>query len=119
MKILTRTEREKPRKRRLRKKLRVGEFQELGFEVRFTWRSDAEQDFDEKLDAWIDFVESKGWAFGGGGSIEEKTIKGFIAKFGRGALREEDRLQAEKWFEEKEWIGSFEVGLLKDAWHDT
>jgi uncharacterized protein YggL (DUF469 family) len=66
MKMLTPTEREKPRKRRLRKKLHVGEFQELGFEVRFSWQSDAEHDFDEKLDEWIDFVESQGWAFGGG-----------------------------------------------------
>ena len=119
MKMLTLTEREKPRKRRLRKKLHVGEFQELGFEVRFSWRSDAEHDFDEKLNEWIDFVESKGWAFGGGGSTKRKTIEGFIAKFGRGTLKEEDRLQAEKWFDEKEWIESFEVELLKDAWHDV
>lgn len=43
----------KPRKRRLRKKLRVGEFQEFGFQVEFDLGSDTHMPFDDALDEWI------------------------------------------------------------------
>ena len=66
----------KPRKRRLRKKLRVGEFQEFGFQVEFDLGSDTHMPFDDALDEWIDFVESQEWAFGGGGNIEGRKIEG-------------------------------------------
>ena len=55
------------RSRRLRKKLRVGEFQEFGFSLTFT--IDPQQTgCEEALDRWIDYIESQGWCFGGGGS---------------------------------------------------
>lgn len=117
MKELSAEELNKPRKRRLRKKLRVGEFQELGFMIEFHLKPDLKVTVDEALDSWIEFVESQGWAFGGGGDLVNKKIEGFVAKDGRGSLTEADRLSAEKWLSDKEWADDFHVGQLKDAWH--
>lgn len=46
------------RSRRLRKKLRIDEFQELGFEVEFVSDPKAGVSSDEGMDRWIEFVES-------------------------------------------------------------
>lgn len=117
MKVLSPEELNKPRKRRLRKKLRVREFQELGCELEFEFLPELGLTFDEALEEWIEFVESKDWVFGGGGNVSGTTIEGFVARAGRGTLKEEDRLLAEQWLSEKKWVKSFHVGSLKDAWH--
>jgi uncharacterized protein YggL (DUF469 family) len=117
MKLLSPHETDKPRTRRLRKKLRVGEFQELGFEIAIQLDPDARIGFDEALDAWIDFVESRGWAFGGGGSETDGKIGGFVTRFGRGTLTEEDRSSAKAWLSTSRWVESFHVSALVDAWH--
>ncbi len=117
MKELTPDEISKPRKRRLRKKLRVGEFQELGFEVEIRFAPGDEPAFDDALYVWIDFVESRDWSFGGGGSVEGRKLDGFIAKDGRGTLTEADRAAAEGWLKEASWVEGFQVGPLRDAWH--
>ena len=107
----------KPRKRRLRKKLRVGEFQEFGFEIEIGLNHDVTITFDDALDAWVNFVESRGWAFGGGGEINGRKLEGFVAKDGKGTLTGEDRLSAEKWLSERKWVKQFHVSQLKDALH--
>ena len=59
----------KNRSRRLRKKLHIEEFQELGFSVawRFAQRTSLE-DIDTKLDTLIDeVIETNGMAFEGSG----------------------------------------------------
>ena len=117
MKVLSPEELNKPRTRRLRKKLRVREFQELGCELEFEFLPELGLTFDEALEEWIEFVESKDWVFGGGGNVRGTTIEGFVARAGRGTLKEEDRLLAEQWLSEKKWVKSFHVGSLKDAWH--
>lgn len=117
MKDLSAGELNKPRMRRLRKKLRVGEFQELGFEIKFQLKPDLEIAFDEALDSWIAFVESQGWTFGGGVNMASKELEGFVTKEGRGSLTEADRLAAEKWLADQEWVAEFHVEQLKDAWH--
>ncbi|WP_132459048.1 50S ribosome-binding protein YggL, partial [Pseudomonas aeruginosa] len=60
MKFLTPEQMEKPRKRRLRKKLRLGEFQEFGFSFELTYDRSA-LSYDDALDHLIDFVEAQGW----------------------------------------------------------
>lgn len=117
MKELTPDEISKPRKRRLRKKLRVGEFQELGFEVEIRFAPGDEPAFDDALDAWIEFVESRSWLFGGGGTVDLGKLGGFVVKDGRGTLTEADRAAAEAWLKEAAWVEGFQVGSLKDAWH--
>ena len=61
MKTLTIEQQAKSRTRRLRKKLRVGEFQELGFSISFRFDSQR-YTLDQALDHWIEFVESQGGA---------------------------------------------------------
>ncbi len=55
--------------KRLRKKKRVGEFTELGFEIYGYWRDDAPPDaaFDAFIDMMITAAEARGLGFGGGG----------------------------------------------------
>ncbi|WP_447748460.1 50S ribosome-binding protein YggL [Pseudomonas nicosulfuronedens] len=56
MKYLTPEQMAKPRKRRLLKKLRLGEFQEFGFSLEVNYSGD----LDDVLDQWIAFVGSEG-----------------------------------------------------------
>ncbi len=58
-------------KKRLRKKLRRGEFQELGFEVRFRAVDDlSDEAFDNVADAFISqAIEANGLICGGGGKM--------------------------------------------------
>jgi hypothetical protein len=54
-------------KRRLRKKKRLGEFRELGFEIRADLRDGIEDaDFEAFMDRWIGVVDARQLAFGGG-----------------------------------------------------
>lgn len=64
------------RSRRLRKKLRVDEFQELGFDV--SWRfadSVSEEQIDPLVDRFIDeVIEPRGLGFHGGGHREWEAL---------------------------------------------
>jgi len=77
--------------RRLRKKKRVGEFKELGFEVRGDLRPGLSgDDIEAFMDRLIDVVEARSLAFGGGAGRADK-LDGFITRDGRGSATEEDR----------------------------
>ena len=108
-------QRDKPRSRRLRKKLRVAEFQEFGFvvDIRFDPMS---IDLDAVFDLWIDFVEAQGWSFGGG-ALEESQLSGFLCQAGRGGLGEPQRESVVKWAAVQPRL-QLAVGPLLDAWHD-
>jgi len=118
MKTLTPAQATKPRSRRLRKKLHIGEFQEFGFNVEVRLAPGTDPTFDQALNAWIAFVESHAWAFGGGGSVDGRTISGFVARFHRGTLTGDDRLIVGAWIRETSWVEGGEIGLLRDAWYD-
>jgi len=84
MKILQVSEINKTRTRRLRKKLRVQEFQELGFEISITVKLKSSQSIEQIFDEWIAFIEANGWAFGGGSLTNgsgELLIEGFVSHF--------------------------------------
>jgi uncharacterized protein len=103
-------------KRRLRKKLHVGEFQEFGFTLTFT--IDLQQkNFNDALDGWIDYVESQGWCFGGGGSVSGSEIAGYLCQYDGGTLTESDREQAAKWLAAQSWVLSHQLDPLSDAWY--
>ncbi len=56
-------------KKRLRKKLHKEEFKEIGFEIECVLDNQlSEPDFDKFIDDFIEAIEGKGLAFGGGGS---------------------------------------------------
>ncbi|EMB0807421.1 DUF469 family protein [Pseudomonas aeruginosa] len=117
MKFLTPEQMEKPRKRRLRKKLRLGEFQEFGFSFELTYDRSA-LSHDDALDHLIDFVEAQGWVFGGGGSPEQAEISGYLCLARVGSLDEADRESTRLWLEAQPWCKTFEVGPLSDCWHN-
>jgi uncharacterized protein YggL (DUF469 family) len=79
-------------RRRLRKKKHLGEFQELGFAVRAGLRAGLSgSDLEAFFDRWIDAVEARQLAFGGGGGYDNK-FEGFITLAGRGSATDDDRL---------------------------
>lgn len=102
----------KRRSRRLRKKLRVGDFQQFGFEVSFSLRPGlAEAD---SIRFWDDFVleaiERNGLAFGGG-------TEGFVTAWGRGTATDVHREAVRAWLSSRPEVVSADVGPLVDAWH--
>ena len=82
---------DKCRTRRLRKKLRVDEFQELGFEVSFELRDGLDEaQIDQFWDEFIvQSIEKNGLAFGG-------STNGFVSAFGRGSTNKMHRDPGEK-----------------------
>ncbi|QSX38170.1 50S ribosome-binding protein YggL [Shewanella sedimentimangrovi] len=104
----------KNRSRRLRKKLRVDEFQELGFDI--SWEFDAkvaEADIDTIVDKFIDdVIEARKLGFHGGGHRE---WEGIIATQTLGKCTEEDRA-AVKAFWANQSVANVEVSELYDIW---
>lgn len=104
-------------KRRIRKKKRIGEFRELGFEVLADLRDGlSPNEFDAFLDRWISVVESRQLAFGGGGGHDGK-FEGFVARAGRGTASEEDRAMLAAFLEGDAAVNRHEVRELRDAWY--
>ena len=103
-------------KKRLRKKLHRGEFQEFGFAV--AWHFTPALD-DPALnlffEALIGMAENRGLTFGGGGDAKQGS--GFFCKKERGSTSEEDRSVVAAWFQESKPAVSATVGPFEDAWH--
>ena len=102
------------RSRRLRKKLRLGEFQEFGFEVGFTLSDTSTEE--EAWAFWDTFldeaIESHGLKFGGGDS------GGFICGVGRMPVSEALRALVVAWLQARPEVANLHVGPLVEAWHD-
>ena len=102
----------KRRSRRLRKKLRIGEFKEAGFEINFKFKAGLTSE--DRLDILMKFVteaiESRNLSFGGGES-------GFITRTGRGSTTEEDRQAVNSWLLSCASIDQVRVNENEDAWY--
>jgi uncharacterized protein YggL (DUF469 family) len=103
-------------RKRIRKKLHQGEFQEMGFEVQFRISTDvSEAAFDAFIDAFLEqAIEANGLMFGGGGRRE---WEGFVTLERRGSATEEHRQLMQRWFESQPQIVGYQVGPLVDAWY--
>jgi hypothetical protein len=103
-------------RKRLRKKLHKGEFQEMGFEIRFRMSNDLDEAaFDALIDAFIEqAIEANGLMFGGGG---QREWKGFVTLERRGSATEEHRQLVQRWLENQPQILEHQVGPLMDAWY--
>lgn len=104
----------KNRNRRLRKKLRVDEFQELGFDV--AWKLEDGIDGDT-LDAFIDkffaeAIEPNGLGFAGEG---DTIWHGLICTQKLGSCTEEHRKAVESWLNEN-GATAVSVSDLYDIW---
>jgi len=99
--------------RRLRKKLHLGEFQQLGFEISITLKPNLGiDDLDRFLDEFIlDAIEKNELAFGGG------TDGGFITTWKRGSASEAHRAIVENWLRQRQEVISVTLGPLVDAWY--
>lgn len=99
--------------KRLRKKQRLGEFQELGVEVRVTLEPGV--DYDEFLDSFIlDAIETNGLSFGGGGHFPE--LEG-VVELGRsnGYLAALAKVRA--WLANDLRVASYRFGEPVDLWY--
>ena len=109
----------KKRNRRQRKKLRVGEYREFGFEVSARIvhpLGDGQRD--ALLDAFLEeCVEPNGMLFGGG--INE-SLEGFIvANSPRDSATDEQRECVRQWMAQRAEFASVHISPLIDAWHMT
>ena len=103
-------------KKRLRKKLHLKEFQEMGFEINFEIDKDLGA---EKIDALteafiLEAIEGNGLFFGGGGN---HLFHGFVCRK-NGSATQEDRTALENWLQNQgASIKQYTLGELKDAWY--
>ncbi len=104
-------------KKRLRKKKRVSEFREFGFEVRGQLRPGLEN---EALNAFVDrllaVVEARKLSFAGGAGGDHQ-FDGFVMRAARGSAIEEDRTALAAFFASDDIIEHHDIGALRDAWH--
>lgn len=104
----------KNRNRRLKKKLRVDEFQEFGFDV--AWKLADETSSDE-IDAFLnkffaEAIEPNGLGFGGEGDV---LWHGLICTQKLGKCTEEHRTLVEKWLKDN-GATAVSVSALYDVW---
>ena len=104
----------KNRSPRLRKKLRVDEFQELGFDI--AWKLDENTD-SVAIDAFIvkffnEVIEPNGLGFGGEGDV---LWHGIVCTQKLGKCTQEHRAIVEKWLTEN-GATAVSVSELYDVW---
>lgn len=109
----------KPLNRRQRKKLRVGEFQELVFRVSIIFRQPLDETgYDRFWDHIIDLIESRNLAVGGlGGKLPLMEADGIIAAWECGSPSEADRQAVLDWLMQYPDVASAEAGDFVDGWY--
>ncbi|MDR2213996.1 MAG: YggL family protein [Pseudomonadales bacterium] len=102
--------------RRQRKKLRVGEFQELVFKVSIRFRQPMEGPRqDAFVDEFIGLIESRRLAVGGGFGPLEAT--GIVSAGGRGSATDEDKQAVLNWLLRRPEVADAQTGALVDGWY--
>ena len=103
----------KRRVRRLRKKLRIAEFKELGFAFAAEIKQSITLDMENSVvSAFLaEIVDPRSLTLGGGIS------DGFITCFGRGSVTEADREMILSWLVARPEIETARIGPLVEAWH--
>ena len=100
------------RSRRLRKKLCVEEFQELGFELAFTFSDSlSDGDYEAFFNAFLDQIEDTGLVYSGCDEF------GFVCLAKRGSVSEEQRAALESWLKGRKELSEFSLSPLMDVWY--
>lgn len=105
----------KSRSKRLRKKLHIGEFQELGLNLSFSLKDVLDA---EALEAFADefifeAIENNGLVYGG---CVGKESCGFVALEVRGSVTDVHIAKLKSWLQAKSNVTNIEIGALVDAW---
>ena len=106
----------KNRSRRLRKKMHIDEFQELGFSVSWNFEEGTGIDIiDTTVDKFIDeAIEPNGLAFDGSGYL---AWEGLICTQEIGKCTEDHQAQVRKWLEDRKFE-EVRTSELFDVWWD-
>ena len=104
--------------KRLRKKLRVGEFRELGFELRLSLVPGlTEGAVEDALDDFIgDAIEDQDLAVGGGFGEHWNF---FVTSMKPGSVTEEQRAAVIAWLEKDPRFTNVQASPMIDAWYLT
>jgi uncharacterized protein YggL (DUF469 family) len=101
------------RSRRLRKKLCVDEFQELGFELTLSFKDGLS---DVELDTFVEQFLRDGIEANGLGYVGDEDY-GFVCLGKRGSVSAEQRAQLEAWLKGRSELTDFTVSPLMDVWY--
>jgi len=104
----------KRRSRRLRKKLYLGEFKELGFAVEITFREPMDSGADETFVTafLLELIVPRRLAYAGW------SDGGFVIRHGRGSVSEADRTAVLDWLGQRPEVAEVEATPLKDVWYE-
>lgn len=105
-------------KKRLRKKLRLREFRELGFEVSFRLSDTLDEaGLEQFWDSFIgEAVEARGLMCGGACG---RSWDVFLSCPGRRSATEGDRQDISTWLQRRSDVSEIWIGPLIDAWHSA
>lgn len=104
------------RSNRLNKKLYVGAYAVLGFEVSFQLANLDEDTFDTFFKDLVEFVESRSLILGGAGGTQSFVM--YVSSYGRyTSTTEQDRGAFEEWLGQREFITESNVEALSDAYY--
>jgi len=105
--------------RRQRKKLRVGEFAELGFTLEATLADNLTHEAEDALlDAWLNEVDAHGVSFGGsftGGNPSK--LAGMVFPVGPVKVDDDLRLGLVHWLNARPEVAKLAAGELGDVWY--
>lgn len=101
------------KKRRIQKKLFLGKFAMLGFELSCETNIDDFDRYDAFVDDFIDYIDTLGLCFGGGGL---ELFEGFLCATERYVdVTEEQKAQVTAWLEARDEVKSVQTSDLVDA----
>ncbi|AZY48012.1 YggL family protein [Bordetella avium] len=105
--------------RRQRKKLRLGEFQELGFTLHLSFHSPLDEAaYERHGDAIIERIEALGLCVGGlGGTLPIAETEGFVSSWNPGSVTPEQVSRLLEWCRARPEVKEVRAGELVDAWH--
>jgi hypothetical protein len=104
-------------RKRLRKKLRRGEFTEYAFDVQYSLEAGMSAvAVEEFLDRFLEHaIEAHNLSCGGGGQGAGWDF--LVTKAGRGSPTEEQRSAVDAWLAAQPEVRSYTVGQSVDAWY--